>query len=200
MNCTTAPVWNIGAQSVLIFANCVEACVELRNDATWSTRPAHFNTLRFVFSSTLAGPYGNLSADAVGVLVNQMEYVATSPDPNSPAYQRWLALYQAYDPQARPPASAFYPAAYDAAMIMALAVTAAGSTDGAAIAAKIREVANPPGEVICPGQWQKAFPLLALGKDINYEGAKGPEDLDERGNATGTAYGISSSNPTDPRC
>jgi ABC-type branched-subunit amino acid transport system substrate-binding protein len=173
-----------------VFANFVEAYVELRDDPSWAGRPANFSTLRFVFSANLAGPYSNLSPAALDALVHQMEYTTPSPDLNSPAYQRWLALYQAYDPNAAPPASAFYMAAYDAATIMALAVTAAGSTDGAAIAAKIREVANPPGEVICPGQWQKAFRLLAKGKDINYEGAKGPEDLDERGNATGTAYGI----------
>jgi hypothetical protein len=73
---------------------------------------------------------------------------------------------------------------------MALAVTAAGTTDGPAVATKIREVANPPGTVVCPGQWRKAFRFLAKGKDINYEGALGPVDLDERGNATGLTFGI----------
>ena len=36
---------------------------------------------------------------------------------------------------------------------------------------------------------EKAFRLLSKGKDINYEGALGPVDLDERGNATGITYG-----------
>ncbi len=41
-----------------------------------------------------------------------------------------------------------------------------------------------------PGPVEKAFRLLAKGKAINYEGALGPVDLDERGSATGLAFGI----------
>src|SRR2546428_3546660 len=80
--------------------------------------------------------------------------------------------------------------AYDAGIVMALAIPAAGTTEPSAVAGQIRNVANPPGTVICPGEWRKAFRLLAKGKDINYEGALGSVDLDERGNATGVAYGV----------
>ena len=64
-----------------------------------------------------------------------------------------------------------------------------GTTSARAVSAKVREVSNPPGKVVCPGQWRKAFRLLTQGKDINYEGALGSVDIDERGNATGITYG-----------
>jgi ABC-type branched-subunit amino acid transport system substrate-binding protein len=173
----------------------MQAYVALRDDPTlWpagTTKPANFNTLRFVWTSTLIGvDYSTAGPSAVAALVNQTDIVAPAWDPTSPTFQRWLGLYQSYAPSGQPPASGFPMGAYDAGMVMALAITAAGTTEPSAVAGQIRRVANPPGTVICPGQWQKAFRLLAKGKDINYEGALGPVDLDERGNATGLTFGI----------
>jgi branched-chain amino acid transport system substrate-binding protein len=76
--------------------------------------------------------------------------------------------------------------AYDAAMIMALAIEHAGSTDGTAIRDALREVANAPGEVVGPGDFAKAKELIAAGTAINYEGAAGSHDFDENGDVTGT--------------
>jgi hypothetical protein len=45
----------------------------------------------------------------------------------------------------------------------------------------LRVVANPPGEPIYPGEFQKAFALLSEGKEINYEGATGTVDFDQNG-------------------
>ena len=45
----------------------------------------------------------------------------------------------------------------------------------------LRTVANPPGDIIKPGEFKKAFDLLNLGKEINYEGAAGPVDFDKHG-------------------
>jgi len=167
----------------------IQAYVELRDDPAWTAKPSNFDTLQFVWSATLVDNYSNVSPAVLAVLVNQNTFTTSAWDPDSPAFQRWLALYRSYYPNAQPN-SLFYMSAYDAAIVMALAVTAAGTTDGPAVAAKIREVANPPGVVVCPGQWRKAFRFLAQGKDINYEGASGLVDLDERGNATGIAFGI----------
>jgi hypothetical protein len=181
----------LGSAGAAAFQTLMQAYVELRDDPTWTAKPSNFNALKFVWTSTLSGNnYSILGASVVAVLVNQNDFVQPAWDPTSPAFERWFAVYQSYNPAALPPASGFIPGAYDAAMVMALAVTAAGSTEGTAVAAQIRRVANPPGRVICPGQWRKAFRLLAKGKDINYEGALGPVDLDERGNATGLAFGI----------
>ena len=75
--------------------------------------------------------------------------------------------------------------AYDGAAVIGLAAYAAKvkglpltSTN---IRDQLRYVANPPGEVIMPGQFKKAFELLKQGKDINYEGAAGSVDFDKNG-------------------
>ncbi len=80
----------------------------------------------------------------------------------------------------------FIDSAYDAGMIIALAIEKAGSTDGTAVRDAIREVANAPGEVIYPGEFEKAKQLIADGQDINYEGAAGAQDFDENGDVSGT--------------
>jgi len=65
-------------------------------------------------------------------------------------------------------------AAY-AAKVKGLPLTAANIRD------ELRNVANPPGEVIRPGEFQKGFDLLKAGKKINYEGAAGSVDFDQHG-------------------
>lgn len=45
----------------------------------------------------------------------------------------------------------------------------------------MRAVANPPGEIIIPGEFKKAFDLLEKGKKINYEGAAGSVNFDKNG-------------------
>ncbi len=45
----------------------------------------------------------------------------------------------------------------------------------------LRAIAAPPGEVIMPGEFKKAFDLLKKGRQINYEGAAGSVDFDRNG-------------------
>ena len=72
---------------------------------------------------------------------------------------------------------------YDAVYLMALAIAQAGtSTDVAALRTALRAVANPPGEVVGPGEFAKAIAFIKAGTDINYEGASGTCDLDDQGN------------------
>ena len=74
---------------------------------------------------------------------------------------------------------------YDASFLLALAIEKAGSADRSAIGAALREVANEPGTVIRPGEWEKAKAAIAAGEDINYEGASGNVDFDEAGDVGG---------------
>ena len=80
---------------------------------------------------------------------------------------------------------------YDAAVILGLAVEAAGSADPVAIRDAMRAVSGPPGVEVGPGaaEIQRALELLRSGQDINYQGASGPVDLDENGDVAG-AMGI----------
>ncbi|HZH27550.1 MAG TPA: ABC transporter substrate-binding protein [Azospirillaceae bacterium] len=98
--------------------------------------------------------------------------------------ENYAAAYRRVTPNADPSGS-FAPQMYDAAMTIALAIQKAGSTDRAAIAKAMREVANGPGEVVGPGEFAKAKEHLAGGRKINYEGASGPIDFDPAGDAAG---------------
>ncbi|MBN2535152.1 MAG: ABC transporter substrate-binding protein [Spirochaetales bacterium] len=45
----------------------------------------------------------------------------------------------------------------------------------------LRTIAGPPGEIVRPGEFAKAFKLLDEGKDIDYEGAAGAVNYDSNG-------------------
>jgi len=73
---------------------------------------------------------------------------------------------------------------YDAVVLIALAAEKAGTTtDSAAIRDALRDVANPPGEIVGPGidGIKRALELIRQGQDINYEGAGGSQDFDDNG-------------------
>ena len=78
---------------------------------------------------------------------------------------------------------------YDAVVLIALAAAKAGTTtDSAAIRDALRDVANPPGEIVGPGidGIRQALELIRQGKDINYEGAGGSQDFDDNGDVIST--------------
>ncbi len=82
--------------------------------------------------------------------------------------------------------SPFVGNSYDAAFILALAIEQAGSMDRSAIAKAVRDVASAPGEVIKPGEWEKAVAAIKAGKGVNYEGAVGSHEFDAAGDVAGT--------------
>ena len=74
---------------------------------------------------------------------------------------------------------------YDGMAVIGLAAYAA-KIKGLPLTSKnirdqLRSIANPPGEIIKPGEFQKGFDLLKKGKMINYEGAAGSVDFDANG-------------------
>jgi len=78
---------------------------------------------------------------------------------------------------------------YDAVVLICLAAAKAGTTtDSAAIRDALRDIANPPGEIVGPGidGIKRALELIADGKDINYEGAGGSQDFDDEGDVIST--------------
>ena len=102
------------------------------------------------------------------------------------SYQAFEKLFAAsgHDPKA--PYAAH---GYDATFLVALAIEKAGSADRAKISAALQEVSAAPGEVIRPGEWEKAKKLIAAGKAVNYEGASGNVDFDSNGDVAGI-YGV----------
>jgi branched-chain amino acid transport system substrate-binding protein len=72
---------------------------------------------------------------------------------------------------------------WDMVIVLALAMEAAGpNANTAAINAKIREIANPPGEEVFTFAAGKA--ALAAGRKINYQGASSILDFDQFGDVT----------------
>ncbi|MEP4102703.1 MAG: amino acid ABC transporter substrate-binding protein, partial [Nitratireductor sp.] len=84
-----------------------------------------------------------------------------------------------------PPTGTFVPQGYDAAFLIALAIEKNGNGGREGLSKALREVASAPGEVILPGEWEKAKKLLAEGADINYEGASGSHEFDDNGDVPG---------------
>jgi ABC-type branched-subunit amino acid transport system substrate-binding protein len=103
--------------------------------------------------------------------------------PGGEAFQKFNEYYKAAF--GRLPPKPFITNAYDGTAIIGLAAYAA-KVKGLPLTSrnirdKMRFVANPPGEVVTPGEFEKAFGLLAQGKQINYEGAAGSVDFDKHG-------------------
>ena len=99
--------------------------------------------------------------------------------PETPAVREFRRVYSertGNDPDAQIIAEAF-----DAAIVLALAIEQADTDDPAAVRDELRSVANPPGEAVGPGDIPRALELIRDGKDINYEGAAGSIDFDENG-------------------
>jgi ABC-type branched-subunit amino acid transport system substrate-binding protein len=113
----------------------------------------------------------------------------TNP-PNRPEYNQLVTLYEAevgfasgmttLDP--------YTSSQYDAAILLALAIQAAGSTDGPAVQAAMFNVSRgkSAGAMIYgPAAVADAIEALKRGEDINYNGAAGDEDFDDFGNVIG---------------
>lgn len=121
--------------------------------------------------------------EAIGA--NNLEgMVGTAPGTSlSGSYDAYLVAYG--DAYGRVPPVPFHTNAYDAVAVIGLAAHKAKAqgkeVTSASIRDNLRAVANPPGELIKPGEFKKAFELIDQGKDINYEGAAGAVDFDANG-------------------
>jgi ABC-type branched-subunit amino acid transport system substrate-binding protein len=79
---------------------------------------------------------------------------------------------------------------FDAVMLCYMAAVAAGSTEGADMAAEVREISGPPGDQYTFEQLPDAIEALQNGDDIDYQGASGPIDMDDTGDATAGVYDL----------
>jgi ABC-type branched-subunit amino acid transport system substrate-binding protein len=106
--------------------------------------------------------------------------------PGAPAGKASLKFSADYTAQyGELPTSPFIANAYDATAVIGLAAYAV-EAKGLVPTSKnirdhLRQVANPPGTFVGPGDFEKAFEVLNTGKPINYEGASGSVDFDPNG-------------------
>lgn len=137
---------------------------------------------KFVFTD---GMKAQEVVDAIGGNLLEGAYgTAPSADTDAEVAKTFRALYEAKYGELPP--QPFIDAAYDAAILLALAIESAGTTDGAAVRDALRDVAGPPGRKFGPGQFAAAKAALAEGEDIDYEGAAGSQNFDANGDVPGT--------------
>ena len=100
--------------------------------------------------------------------------------PDSPGVRAFRQLYA--DRTDGDPSASLITEAFDAAAVLALAIEKADTDDPVAVRDVLRAVANPPGEIVGPGDIPRALELVRDGEEINYVGASGNVDFDDQGN------------------
>jgi ABC-type branched-subunit amino acid transport system substrate-binding protein len=135
-----------------------------------------------LISSDLAEGAGE---DAVNGLTGTAPGVPDD-DPSEAAFDK---LYTAAEPR-DVERQTFDAQNFDAVMLCYLSAVAAGSTEGVDMAAEVREISGPPGDEYTFEQLPEAIEALQNGDDIDYQGASGPIDMDEAGDATAGVYDI----------
>ena len=129
---------------------------------------------------------GTKSEDIVAALGADNVEGQMGTAPGSAEGEAFMIFRAAYEKEfGRLPPLPFITNAYDGMAVIGLAVYAA-KVEGLEliyqnIRDKLRDVANPSGEIIKPGEFKKVFDSLELGKEINYEGAAGSVDFDKHG-------------------
>ncbi len=82
------------------------------------------------------------------------------------------------------PPQRFSAQTFDAVVLCYLSAVAAGAAEGTKMAAEVREISAPPGTKYTWEQLPAAIRALKSGDDIDYEGASGPIDMDDAGDAS----------------
>ncbi|HVZ34011.1 MAG TPA: ABC transporter substrate-binding protein, partial [Polyangiaceae bacterium] len=100
--------------------------------------------------------------------------------PPSPELDQFSALYSerygdSFVPEPRLLAFTDYLA------LLALAMDQVGDTDPGLVAAKVKQIASPPGTAYGPLEYRAAQSALRAGQDINYQGLSGALDFDANG-------------------
>ena len=117
--------------------------------------------------------------DAIGGNDFEGDFGVSPGNPQSTAVEDFRRIYE--ERTGGDPNQQLIAEAFDGAMVIALAIEKAGSDDPVAVRDALRPVANPPGEIVGPGDVARALALVREGEDINYVGAAGDIDFDENG-------------------
>ena len=98
---------------------------------------------------------------------------------DNPAWDAYVPRFE--EKIGDPPEIAFYDAwQYDQYIVLGLAMAKAGTTDGAAVAAAVLDIANPPGVEVF--SYADGLAELAAGNDIDYHGTTSNMNLNSVGN------------------
>ena len=171
-----------GAEALVVIAFEAEAAIIIREaidhglyrQFTFGDAARSPAVVRAVGGKHLGGMYGTAGASA----------------PDNPVAAAWEAAFVAEYGQL--PVFTYVKETYDAAIALALAAQAAGSTSGALIRDQLRAVGSAPGTVVGAGAEgvAAALRILAAGGAVDYEGAAVTLDWDGNGDLTRGHIGI----------
>ena len=164
-----------GAEALLVVAYPESASLLLRESA----EGGYFEKYMFVDAVRAPSVFDHAGWDAF-----EGSYGTAPSAPDSPAAEAFRQLYKAET--GKDLTDPFAPFAFDAAAIIALAIEHADSEDPTDIRDSMRAVANPPGIKLGPSELPRALEMLRIGEDIDYTGAVGNHDFDERGDVLNT--------------
>lgn len=117
----------------------------------------------------------------------------TLPANSDPEWAGWNALVESYEEEyGERPRVDYVSSAYDAAAVLGLAIAKAVVDDvevsSENVRARLRTVANPPGEKAGVNDFERALRLIKDGVQVDFSGAAGEVDFDEFGDVV-TPYG-----------
>jgi ABC-type branched-subunit amino acid transport system substrate-binding protein len=135
------------------------------------------------------GIYDTGTAEAQADILEGMRGTFPGVPEGRPASDAFDQLFDESEPRdvAR---QAFDAQNFDAVITCYLAAVAAGSTEGADMAAEVQDLTSPGGAEYTWEELPEAIEALQNGDDIDYVGASGGVDINEDGDATSEVYDI----------
>jgi ABC-type branched-subunit amino acid transport system substrate-binding protein len=133
---------------------------------------------------------GDLAASAGADAVNGLRGTAPGVPDDDPSAQAFDDLWNSSDIDPDVDRQTFDAQNFDAVVLCYLAAVAAGSAEGTDMAEQVQAISAPPGDAFTWEQLPEAIEALQNGDDIDYQGASGPIDMDENGDATAGVYDI----------
>jgi ABC-type branched-subunit amino acid transport system substrate-binding protein len=132
---------------------------------------------------------GDLAEGAGDDAVNGLRGTAPGTPDKEDATKAFDELYTSSEP-ADVDRQTFDAQNFDAVVLCYLAAVAAGSTEGADMAATVQDISAAPGDQYTWEELPEAIEALQNGDDIDYLGASGQIDMDENGDATAGVYDV----------
>jgi ABC-type branched-subunit amino acid transport system substrate-binding protein len=186
-----AKAGEVECQTMLLFpADGGKYMRELRNVTANDTRFSassflSFGFIRFYQQGFIeAGRIDPKNASELSKVDGVLGAACNQQRDTSPEWTRFAALYNSQFPPAADAGAAPspIPQIYDSVILLALAIESVGNLDDrVAIRDALYTVSAPPGEAYGPGQLAEALDAVRSGRDIDYTGAAGTFDLDDKG-------------------
>lgn len=141
----------------------------------------------FLFSPDMVVPeISALAGQGIEISDGVARAAIAAYDTESPAYESYAPRFE--ELAGEPPTPGLYDAnQYDQYIILAIAISQAGTTDGEAVAAVIPDILNPPGTTVY--SYAEALEAIEAGEDIDYHGASSSLDVNEFGNLSSPHFG-----------